>query len=402
MTDLNNLLVTSPDLNEERLETLKNLFPDLFTDEGKLNLIELKRLLEEEASTDKEQYTFTWRGKGRAKKHAFTPSRAALTYDPERSVNPDKANGNMIIEGENLEVLKLLISAYREQVKCIYIDPPYNKDADVIYKDNYALDQRAYWEQNGSYQNGVKMDTNTETSGRYHSDWVSMMYSRLLVARQLLQEDGVVFVSIDDHESHNLRKVMDEVFGEENFIADIVVVNNLKGRSDKRYVATAHERLLMYVKSEEFEESGLSMPEDTLEEYSFEDEVGKYRLLGLRKRGGADTRAKRPNMYFPLYVDPEIGDVSTEKDEKHSVTVLPFKSDGSDGAWRWGFSTVERRIEWLIGKPLANDETEFRIYEKDYLETDGEIRRIKPKSVMYGANYSTDGATKAESVRNCV
>ena len=148
MTDLNNLLVTSPDLNEERLETLKNLFPDLFTDEGKLNLIELKRLLEEEASTDKEQYTFTWRGKGRAKKHAFTPSRAALTYDPERSVNPDKANGNMIIEGENLEVLKLLISAYREQVKCIYIDPPYNKDADVIYKDNYALDQSSYCEQN--------------------------------------------------------------------------------------------------------------------------------------------------------------------------------------------------------------------------------------------------------------
>lgn len=395
MTDLNDLLVTSPDLNSERLETLKRLFPDLFTDEGKLNQAELKSLFENEVTTDREHYTFTWRGKGKAKQHAFTPSRAALTYDPKRSVSPEKANGNMIIEGENLEVLKLLTLAYREQVKCIYIDPPYNKDADVVYRDNYARDRKEYWEQNGAYQDGVKVDTNPETSGRYHSDWLSMMYSRLLIARQLLCEDGVIFVSIDDHESHNLRKVMDEVFGEENFIADVVVVNNLKGRSDKRYIATAHERLLMYVKSEEFQESGLDMPEDRIEEYSYEDEIGKYRLLGLRKRGGADTRAKRPNMFFPIYADPEDGTVSLAKDEQHTVEILPIKSDGTEGAWRWGFNTVERGLEWLVAQPLTTNESEFRVYEKDYLETDGEIRRIKPKSVMYGANYSTDGATKA-------
>jgi len=246
MTDLNDLLVTSPDLNRERLETLKNLFPDLFTDEGKFNSAELKRLFEEETTTDKEQYTFTWRGKARAKKHAFTPSRAALTYDPKRSVSPDKANGNMIIEGENLEALRVLTSAYREQVKCIYIDPPYNRDGDYIYLDNYTRDRREYWEENGSYQDGIKMDTNPETSGRYHSDWLSMMYSRLLVARQMLRDDGVILASIDDNEVHNLLKVMDEVFGEENFITKLTWEKGRK--NDSTFFSESVDYILIFAK----------------------------------------------------------------------------------------------------------------------------------------------------------
>ncbi len=219
--DLNQHLVTSPDLNQEQLETLKELFPDLFTDEGELDPAALHQLVSGEV-TGREQYAFTWRGKARSKRHAFTPSRAALTYDPERSVNPDKADGNMIIEGENLEVLKLLVSAYREKIKCIYIDPPYNTGGDFIYSDNYTRDRKEYWEENGTYKDGVKMDTNPETSGRYHSDWLSMIYSRLLIARQLLRDDGVIYTSIDDNEVHNLRKIMDEVFGEENFVSSVI------------------------------------------------------------------------------------------------------------------------------------------------------------------------------------
>ena len=246
MTDLSDLLITSPDQNDERLETLKKLFPDLFTDEGKLNPTELKRLFEDEVTTDREQYVFTWRGKGKAKQHAFTPSRASLTYDAKRSVNPEKANGNMIIEGENLEVLKLLTSAYREQIKCIYIDPPYNRDGDYIYLDNYTRDRREYWEANGSYQDGVKMDTNPETSGRYHSDWLSMMYSRLLVARQLLQDDGVILASIDDNEVHNLQKVMDEVFGEENFITKLTWEKGRK--NDSTFFSESVDYILVFAK----------------------------------------------------------------------------------------------------------------------------------------------------------
>lgn len=225
MNELNELLLTSPDLKAERIEELKLLFPDLVTDEGQLDPDALKQLLDDDAGPTRERYEFTWNGKARAKRHAFTPSRAALTYDPDCSTNPDKADGNLIIEGENLEVMKLLGAAYRERVKCIYIDPPYNTGGDFIYSDDYSQDRKAYWEDSGAYEEGVQLDTNPDSSGRYHSDWLSMMYSRLLVARQLLKDDGVVLVSIDDNEVHNLRKIMNEIFGEGNFIAQITWKN---------------------------------------------------------------------------------------------------------------------------------------------------------------------------------
>lgn len=137
--------------------------------------------------SETERYEFRWHGKSASKRMAFTPSSAALVYDPARSVNPDKAGGNMIIEGENLEVLKLLTSSYRERIKCIYIDPPYNTGKDFVYSDNFSKDKKAYWEETGATEEGVKVDSNSDSSGRYHSDWLSMMHSRLLVARQLLR-----------------------------------------------------------------------------------------------------------------------------------------------------------------------------------------------------------------------
>ena len=143
-------------------------------------------------------------------------------YDPACSVNPDKASGNLIIVGDNLEVLKLLTSAYRERMKCIYIDPPYNIDGDTVYCDDYSQDRMPYWEGTGVMEDGIIVDTNTDSQGRLHSNWLSMIHSRLLVARQLLKKDGVIFVSIDDHEAANLRRVMDEVFGAENFIVTFV------------------------------------------------------------------------------------------------------------------------------------------------------------------------------------
>ena len=202
--------IQTPDLLNERLARLKTEFPDLFTNEGQLNRAELLRLTGQQ---DREHFDFQWWGKSTAKRNAFTPTTAALHYDEARSVNPDKAGGNAIIEGENLEVLKLLLCAYRGQVKCIYIDPPYNTGNDFVYKDNFAEDKSAYWEQTGVTQNGVKLSSNTRADGRFHSNWLNMIYPRLLVARQLLREDGVIFVSIDDNEVTHLRKVMDEVFG---------------------------------------------------------------------------------------------------------------------------------------------------------------------------------------------
>ncbi len=216
---LTDLLPTTPDLKAARLAELKRLFPDLFTNEGRLNPDEIKRLVEPNSVHEKERYEFKWYGKSASKREAFQPTTATLVYDPERSVNPDKADGNMIIEGENLETLKLLLSAYREQVKCIYIDPPYNTGKDFIYRDRYAEERGRYWEQTGAAEEGIKLESNPETSGRYHSDWLSMMHARLLVARALLRRDGVIFLSIDDNEDHNLRRLCDEVFGNENFLA---------------------------------------------------------------------------------------------------------------------------------------------------------------------------------------
>src|SRR3972149_5400316 len=188
--------IQSYNWNRERLETLKKMFPDLFTNEGNLNINELKKVVDPASVSETERYEFRWFGKSNAKRNAFTPSNATLIYDEVRSVNPSESE-NLIIEGENLEVLKLLSGSYREKIKCIYIDPPYNTGKDFIYTDNFSQDRKAYWEDNGIIENGLKIDTNTETEGRFHSNWLNMMFSRLLIARQLLREDGLIFIHID-------------------------------------------------------------------------------------------------------------------------------------------------------------------------------------------------------------
>lgn len=241
--------VQSHDWNKERLQQLKQLMPDLFTNEGKLNLNELKKVVDPESVIETERYEFRWFGKSKAKREAFTPTNATLIYDEERSVNPENSE-NLIIEGENLQVLKLLSNSYREQVKCIYIDPPYNKDKDFVYQDTWKQDVKSYWEDAEMMENGVRVDTNSETDGRFHSNWLNMMYSRLLIARQLLKEDGVLFISLDDSEIHHLRKLCDDVFGEENFV-ECITWNKRIPKNDKG-IGNIHEYILLYVKNSSF------------------------------------------------------------------------------------------------------------------------------------------------------
>jgi len=249
-TTLADLLPATPDGREERLAELKRLFPDLFTNEGRLDPGELKRLIEPAAANETERYEFKWYGKAASKREAFTPTTATLVYDEGRSVNPEKADGNLIIEGENLEVLKLLLNAYREKVKCIYIDPPYNTGKDFIYKDNYAKDRRSYWEETGASEDGVRLESNPDSGGRYHSDWLSMMQSRLLLARQLLRDDGVIAVSIDDAEVGNLTTLLNEIFGREGFIAKIIWKKRNGPPADK-VIGTIHDYILLYAKDSE-------------------------------------------------------------------------------------------------------------------------------------------------------
>ena len=242
--------VQSHDWNKERLEQLKQLMPDLFTNDGLLNINELKKVVDPKSVNETERYEFRWFGKSNAKREAFTPTDATLVYDEARSVNPTESE-NLIIEGENLAVLKLLSNSYREQVKCIYIDPPYNTGKDFVYSDKFNQDKKEYWEDAEITENGYKIDTNTETDGRFHSNWLNMMYSRLLIARQLLKEDGVIAIHIDEHEEHHLRKLCEDVFGEENFLGNIIWdKQNPKG--DAKGIGYQHENIVLFAKSSEY------------------------------------------------------------------------------------------------------------------------------------------------------
>lgn len=402
---MDKLKMHTPNKADENYAKLAALFPNAVTetitgyDESGSSIIERaidKDVLMQEISAvvvdgAEERYQFTWPDKKKAVLAANAP--IAKTLRPCRAESVDFDNTeNLYIEGDNLDVLKLLQETYLGKVKMIYIDPPYNTGNDFVYNDDFAEDTEDYLDRSGQFdEEGNRLFKNTETNGRFHTDWLNMIYPRLRLAKDLLTDDGVIFISIDDGECDNLRKVCSEIFGACNFVADLSVVNNLKGRNDKKYIARANERLLMYVKSDAFIEHGLALDNDVLKDYNLSDKNGKYRLLELRKRGGADLRIERPNMYYPFYVHEETGEVSLNKDDYFSIEALPVKSNGDDGRWRWGKETASLRLLELVGRKVGN---KYNIYEKDYLESDEGARRVRPKSVLSGAAYSTDVATK--------
>lgn len=254
----NQIAITSPDGREARLEELRHLFPDLFDGEGALDERALRQLVADEVGHVTERFRFEWSGKAQSKRFAFAPSKATLVYDPERSVNADgtphkvgetltdNTSRNLLIEADNLEALKLLFSSYQESVKCIYIDPPYNKDADVIYPDDYSETREAYWEREGTRKEGLRLTALSESTGRKHSQWLNFMQARLLQARNLLQPDGVILMSIGSDEEHNLRKLADDIFGETNFVAKMIWAAGRK--NDSKLVSVSHEYIIVYAK----------------------------------------------------------------------------------------------------------------------------------------------------------
>ncbi|QKE28265.1 type III restriction/modification system, modification subunit [Arcobacter acticola] len=241
----------SMDIVSDNIEKLKEIFPEVFS-EGKLQFEKLEEELGKFSDKENERYNFTWNGKSESKKIALTPSTGTLRPCEEESKNFDTTQ-NLYIEGDNLEVLKLLQKSYHKKIKMIYIDPPYNTGKDFVYKDNFKDNIQNYLEQTGQVDSeGNKLSTNSETSGRYHSDWLNMIYPRLKLARNLLKDDGVIFISIDDNEVTNLRKVCDEIFGEDNFISLLSVENNPKGRKNSKFISVSNEFCLVYSKNKEY------------------------------------------------------------------------------------------------------------------------------------------------------
>lgn len=404
------LSLQSADGAQLNLDALYQIAPSCFTEAadpktGKIkrmvNFDTLRQLLGDDAVEDApEAYEFNWVGKQAARAEVLRPINKTLRPVKEDSVDWDNTQ-NLYIEGDNLEVLKLLQKSYLGKVKMIYIDPPYNTGNDFVYHDDFARSQAEEDLLAGNVDElGNRFIKNTDSNGRYHSDWCSMIYSRLMVARSLLTDDGAIFISIDDNEQENLKRICDEIFGEANYIGKIAVVNNLKGRNDKKDIATCHEYLCIYGKTE-FAAGGMPLTEEQKLKFDKRDEKGNpYQLRDLRKRGRPDRREDRPNMFFPIYYNVERKECSLEP-QAGWIEILPLRGDGSDGRWRWGKDRVKQNLSIL--EPRYSHISgrwgiEHRVYLNPTLnpvcneddEEELEERVSKSKSFWMGGDLSSD------------
>ena len=291
----------SLNIEEENIKKLIELFPEVNTD-GKIDFGKLKQILGDYVDDSEERYRFVWNGKGDALRISQTPSTGTLRPDKESSKHWDETE-NLYIEGDNLEVLKLLQKSYFGKVKMIYIDPPYNTGNDFVYPDDYKDNLKNYKKLTGQVDGeGNSMTTNREYSGRYHTDWLNMMYPRLRLAKNLLKEDGVIFISIDDNEVHNLRKICDDVFGENNFIANICHKHR-GGVSNDKIISNNHNHILFYAKNIRFihkkrDEFGEVRTEKDFKNYIYNDHDGRgyYTLNPVTGPGGA----RKGNPYYEI------------------------------------------------------------------------------------------------------
>jgi adenine-specific DNA-methyltransferase len=404
----------SADIMAENISQLRAMFPELLTENANgvaINVDVLKQLVGDAVITDaEEKYGINWHGKRRARQLALTPSTGTLRPCVDESVDWDTTQ-NLMIEGDNLEVLKLLQKSYSGEVKLIYIDPPYNTGKDFVYPDNFQDNIKNYLELTGQMEGGRKISSNTEASGRFHTDWLNMMYPRLKLAKNLLHSDGVLMISIDDKELHHLRLLADEIFGEENFVAAVNVVTNMKGRNDKKHIAACHEYIVIYAGAG-FVSNGLPLTEEQKAAFKFEDTKGnKYALRDLRKRGGPDRREDRPKMFFPIYWDEATDQCALERKSDSDVEILPYRGDGAEGRWRWGKEKVSKHLDWLKAKRsdrTSRLDVEHRVYLDPSIslevEADEELddddegvieRTSKPKSIWIGGEFSSDSGKRA-------
>ena len=361
----------SMDIEGMNKEKLMTIFPECFS-EGKLDIDKLLNLCGEYIDNDFEKYKFEWKGKSECYRIAGKRSTGTLRPCKEESVNFDTTK-NMYIEGDNLEVLKLLQASYYRKVKMIYIDPPYNTGNDFVYEDDFADPMAKYKEVTGQ-----TTKSNPETMGRYHTNWLNMMYPRLRLASNLLRDDGVIFISIDDHELHNLRKLCDEVFGEENFLTCISRATGTPTGGGFEVFVNELDYILVYAKSyENLTIGGFDMSEEDAKIYNMEDSKGKYLIRPLRRTGGEDRREDRPSMYFPLQA-PDGSDI-------YPIGPTGYESRWICGKDKYKYLIENNLIEWK--KVNKNGEDTWQVYQKFYLEN----RKKQPGNLW----VNVDGNKKA-------
>ena len=388
------LKLHSPDFTQENIAKLAELFPNCVT-ESRAGDGALKRAIDfdqlhQELSTaivegPQERYQLNWPGKREALLIANAPIAKTLRPCREESVNFDTTQ-NLFIEGDNLDALKLLQETYLNKVKMIYIDPPYNTGNDFIYEDDFAENTGAYLERsNQKDEIGNRMIANGESNGRFHSDWLSMMYSRIKLSRNLLKEDGVIFISIDEKELANLKRICDEVFGENNFVSIVTVVRSKNGLGSNEGFATNHDNILAYKKSDNNNSfCYLTHDQKYIEKFNKSDKYGTYKMDGIfRKKGDGQKREDSPGCFYPIYFDSD-GIVYLE-DGAGRQSVYPKLPDGGDGRWVWSPAFAKDKLYRLYAS------TGGTAYVKDYLHEAG---RMKPKSVLDKNAYITEVATE--------
>jgi len=373
---MDKLKMQTPDLTDKNIEQIAALFPNVITEtrDGNGNFTKaidfdlLKQALSKNlVESDDERYRLDWPGKKASLLKANTPITKTLRPSREESVNFDTTE-NLYIEGNNFEVLKILQESYLGKVKMIYIDPPYNTGNDFIYKDDFKKSKEEYEEELGvEDEDGGKLFRNTDSNGRFHSDWLSMMYERLVVARDLLRDDGVIFISIDDSENTNLRKICDEIFGEENFIDCVIWKKRYGGGAKEKYLISLHEYALMYAKNEQsLENIYIPLTQESIKRYyTLRDNNysirGPYRTHPLE---ATKSMGERPNLVFEIPA-PDGTKVSPKRQ------------------WLWGKDRVK--------EALKNNEIEFRkgksnewtAHSKQYLKDEnGKMRMGKAFSII--------------------
>lgn len=390
---------TSLTPEKEKLNALRQVFPEAFS-EGKIDWEKLKATLGEDINFANERYVLNWAGKSEAFKVLQTPTTKTLVPAKDESVNFDKTE-NIFIEGENLEVLKVLQKSYFGKVKMIYIDPPYNTGNDsFIYPDKFSesksdyekrvgdKDEEGYMTKDGMFKK------NSKENGQYHSNWLNMMMPRLYLAKNLLRQDGVIFVSIDDNEVHNLRLLMNEIFGEENFEATIIPIVNPGGR-DYKQVAVTNEYILCFSKTDDLELNEIN--KDVC--FKYNDSKGGFEFRELRNRNPKFHSGNRPNLFYSFFVNPNQVDengycnVSTEKTDDFYIEVKPYNSEGKESVWRWGKPKAKEAI--VVGnfdktQVLAKQKNDgnWNIYEKNRKST------TKAKSVWDETDMRTENGTR--------
>ena len=389
------------------INKIAQLFPNCVTErkgkDGKTELAIDFEKLQAELSDDiigegEERYQFTWPDKRAANRLANTPTTMTLRPCREDSIDFDKTQ-NIYIEGDNLDALKVLRETYLGKVKMIYIDPPYNTGNDFVYNDDFAKGKDKFEQTSGFFdedgnQTIDPMQRNTESNGRFHTDWLNMMYPRLKVARDLLTDDGIIFISIDDNELNNLRKICDEIFGSSNFEGTIIPISNPGGR-DYKQIAVTNEYLIVYSKS------ASSIINEMSQEVEFRlfDSLGGFEPRELRNRNPKFTSANRPNLFYPFYVNPKMKDnngyctVSLNKTENYYIEVRPYNSYGAESVWRWGKLKASQNIvldsidqSQIIAR--QKNDGNWNIYEKCRKNS------IKAKSVWTETEMRTENGTR--------